>query len=156
MPIRSSGQTLIVICVQLRPPVSYFETAWLGGTNLDYHTPTAPISRVAYEPSVVRCQHLRHLHGYSRSLEWISVNERLPKRTQRQGTQICLRLFLMSMTRWLLYIQIASISHAKFTRGAQSEVCLLGCPGNGLSVPGSQTAPRNLPILMTNPFVATQ
>ena len=53
----------------------------------------------------------------------------------------------MSMTRWWLYIQIASISHAKFMRGAQSEVCILGCPGNGLLVPRSQTAPRNaLPV----------
>jgi hypothetical protein len=64
-----------------------------------------------------------------------------------QGTQVYLRLFLMSMTRWWLYIQIASISHAKFMRGAQSEVCILGCPGNGLLVPRSQTAPRNaLPV----------
>jgi hypothetical protein len=53
----------------------------------------------------------------------------------------------MSMTRWWLYIQIASISHAKFMRGAHSEVCILGCPGNGLLVPRSQTAPRNaLPV----------
>jgi len=53
----------------------------------------------------------------------------------------------MSMTRWWLYIQIANIFHAKFIRGAQSEVCLLGCPGNGPLVPRSQTAPRNaLPV----------